>query len=119
MQELKTGALIAAATEAGALLAGAESRHITALREFGELLGRAFQIRDDLIDLEGDESTTGKKTGKDRASGKATLPNAIGMEESRFRAGRLVSDARARLEEYGPEAEPLRAIAKYIIERRR
>ena len=96
LQSLKTGALIAAACEAGAVLAGAADEQRAALRRYGENLGLAFQIADDLLDAEGDAAAMGKATGKDSAAGKATLVGLIGVEEARAQLAAAVRQCRAR-----------------------
>lgn len=118
LQRLKTGALIAAATETGALLAGATKEQRNQLRLFGIALGQAFQIRDDLLDIEGSSEQVGKSTGKDADAGKATLPALIGSEQAAKRADRFATEAVKALDIFGEKAEPLRAIADYVVARR-
>ncbi len=116
-QKLKTGALVAAAAETGALLGGAGGDGRNRLRLYGLLLGQAFQIRDDLLDIEGKPTEMGKLSGKDGTAGKATLPAVIGKEAARRRAKRLAGEAADALAAFGAEAEPLRAIAAYVVAR--
>jgi geranylgeranyl diphosphate synthase type II len=118
MQRLKTGALLRVAAEVGALLAGADAEGRGRLRRYGELLGRAFQIRDDLLDVMGSSEEIGKSPGKDGAAGKSTLPALLGTAAAEGEAGRLIEEAVAELEPYGEAAEPLGALARYAIARR-
>ncbi|MCH9020448.1 MAG: polyprenyl synthetase family protein [Proteobacteria bacterium] len=118
LQKLKTGALIAFACEAGAILgeAGAEAR--AALAGYGHDLGLAFQIADDLLDIEGSEAETGKAVGKDAAAGKATFVGLLGVDGARDRARVLVDRAVGRLARFGDKADSLRAVARFAIARR-
>ncbi len=119
LQALKTGALIAFSAEAGAILgqAGAEARR--AMAAFGRDLGLAFQIVDDLLDVEGSPGATGKAVGKDAAAGKATLVAVLGCKGARARADRLAAQAIASLAPFGESASRLRALACFVVERRR
>ena len=119
LQKLKTGALIAFACEAGAILgeAGAEAR--AALAGYGHDLGLAFQIADDLLDIEGSEAETGKAVGKDAAAGKATFVGLLGVDGARDRARVLVDRAVGRLARFGSRAARLEQIAHFVINRRR
>lgn len=114
----KTGALIRVALQAGALIGGIDETGLKQLSLFGEKAGLAFQIADDLLDVEGQQEQLGKDTGRDAARGKATYPAVLGIAESRARASQLHNQALALLEPFGPAAEPLRAISAYIIKRR-
>ena len=118
LQKLKTGALIAFACEAGAILgeAGAEAR--AALADFGHDLGLAFQIADDLLDIEGSEAETGKAVGKDAAAGKATFVGRLGVDGARDRARALVDRAVTRLARFGGRATLLEQVAQFAIARR-
>jgi geranylgeranyl diphosphate synthase type II len=113
----KTGALIAASIAAGAVLGGATARQYRALNAYGEKLGLAFQIIDDLLDEEGEERKLGKAVRKDQSKGKATYPALFGNPESRHRAERLIEEALAHLHSFDRRANPLREIAKFILER--
>ena len=114
LQAGKTGALIRFAATAGALLAGADPKP---LRDYSEALGLAFQIADDILDVEGDVALTGKKLGKDAAAGKATFVSLLGLEGARARAAELTSIACDALTPYGPAAETLREAARFVISR--
>ncbi len=114
----KTGALILAAVRCGAIVAGAGDRELEALTRYGEAAGLAFQIADDLLDVEGTSAETGKSVGHDEKLGKATYPALLGIEESKRRAKELVEKAVEALGGFGERAEPLRAIARYIVERK-
>ena len=117
MQQMKTGALIRFSCEAGAILAGAPQAVRHALQQYANDLGLAFQIVDDLLDVEGDSAELGKATQKDAAAGKATFVNLLGIDQSRQRAGLLVRQATANLDIFGKKAAHLRQIAKYVLER--
>lgn len=117
MQALKTGALIACAVEAGAILGRMAPEGRTHLRGYARDLGLAFQIADDLIDIEGDEATAGKALRKDEAAGKETFVSLLGKERARAQAQMLVEQAIAHLRAYGTEADLLRAIARYVTKR--
>lgn len=114
----KTGALIRASVTSGARLCGASEEQIARFARYGEAIGLAFQIADDILDIEGDEKLLGKDIGSDADNDKSTYPSVLGMDRSRERARDLVSVAIAELEPFGAAAEPLRAIARYTIERK-
>ena len=118
LQQLKTGALFGFSCEAGAILAGEDGAARKALRDYAACIGLAFQIADDLLDQEGSEADLGKAVGKDAAAGKATFVGLLGAEEARWRAEALVDDAIAALGLFDEKAAPLRAVARYIVERR-
>jgi farnesyl diphosphate synthase len=118
LQRLKTGALIAFACEAGAILAKAAPELRLALRGYAHDLGLAFQIADDLLDVEGDSSETGKPTGSDAAAGKATFVSILGVERARAQAEHLVRQAVAHLDPFEERAELLRSAARFVIDRR-
>jgi len=114
----KTGALIGAAVAVGAVIGGGSPREVRALEEYGRKVGLAFQIMDDLLDVQGEETKMGKAVGKDRAKGKATYPALFGIEDSRRKAEGLIREAGTRLDSFGPRANPLREIARYILQRK-
>jgi geranylgeranyl diphosphate synthase type II len=113
----KTGALIRVSLRLGGLVAGAELSQLVALDTYGERLGLAFQIVDDLLDLEGSPEKLGKRTGKDADHGKMTFPALLGPAESRSRAERLVAAAIDAIEPLGAAAAPLASLARYVLER--
>lgn len=117
LQALKTGALIAAACEAGAVLASASNAERGALRTYGEKLGLAFQIADDLLDAEGDAATMGKAAGKDAAAGKATLVDLIGIDDARAQLADAVRGAEMALAPFGERASPLIQAAHFAAKR--
>ncbi len=118
IQRMKTGALIRFAAEAGALLANAAPEQRRALRAYGEALGAAFQIADDLLDAEGDARATGKAVGKDAAAGKATFVTVLGVEGARTRLAELNAEARAELAPFGDAARHLVAAVDFVSNRR-
>lgn len=113
----KTGALLTASALAGALLSGADETQQKALIAYGKSIGLAFQIADDILDIVGDQDKIGKPVGSDEGNDKATYPRLYGLEESRRRAHAEVDAAVAALEGFGEPAEPLRTIARFIVER--
>lgn len=113
----KTGALIKASVKAGAILGGADEASLAALTSYGEAVGLAFQIADDVLDIEGTTEQLGKDAGSDQARGKATYPAIMGLTESKRRANELVGMALKSLAAFDEKAEPLREIARYIIAR--
>lgn len=113
----KTAALIAAAVVMGALLGGGSAAQVQAMERYGHAIGWAFQIADDILDVEGDPSILGKDVGQDAQHGKITYPALLGMEASRQRALALMQEGLQALESFGPQAEPLRQIAAYTISR--
>ena len=117
LQRMKTGALIAFACEAGAILAKAGHEPETALRGYAHDLGLAFQIADDLLDVEGSAAETGKPVGADAAAGKATFVSILGVERARAQAGLLVDQAVAHLDLFEQKAELLRQVARFVINR--
>jgi farnesyl diphosphate synthase len=119
LQQLKTGALICAAVEAGAILGRLPPEGRTSLRGYAHDLGLAFQIVDDLMDVEGDEELAGKKLRKDADAGKETFVSLLGIERAREQSRILVDQAIEHLRHYGAEADLLRAIARFVIERDR
>jgi len=117
MQRLKTGEMIAFAGEAGAILARARPQQRQALRMFAHDLGLAFQIADDLLDVEGSAETVGKAVGKDADAGKATIVAMLGIEGARDRAILLSRQAEAHLANFGEKANSLRAMCEFVISR--
>lgn len=117
LQELKTGALISFSVEAGAILAGISTADRAPLRQYARDIGLAFQIADDILDIEGDEALAGKALQKDQAAGKETFVSLMGLDGAKDEARRLVDHAIAQLDGFGKEAELLRAIARYVVER--
>ncbi len=113
----KTGALLRASVRMGGIAGGAGDREMKALTRYGDRIGLAFQIVDDLLDLEGDEKIMGKRVGSDLERGKKTYPRLFGIPESKRRASNLVEEAVDALGDFGPRAEPLRAIASFILNR--
>lgn len=118
LQSMKTGALLRFACEAGAIIAGSPAEERRRLRTFGELLGRAFQIADDLLDLTSDSQTMGKATGKDAARNKATLVGLRGQPWAESELERLIEEATALLAPYGERAESLVAAASFVAWRK-
>ncbi len=118
LDAMKTGALIRFACVAGAILGTAPRAAHAALARYGEALGRAFQIADDLLDVEGDPTALGKPTGKDAGRGKATLVSALGADVARVRLAGLVAAADHALKPFGPAARTLRAAAHFVATRR-
>lgn len=117
LHSLKTGALIVSAVEMGALLGGATSSQLRDLSAFAADLGLAFQIQDDILDVEGDAATLGKTAGKDAEQDKSTFPSLIGMEASREWLAALSSQMQKALEPFGPGARMLQALADLAIRR--
>ena len=119
MQAMKTGALLAFAAEAGPILAGAPEADRRTLRRYGEIIGLAFQLADDLLDETADAATLGKAVGKDQARGKKTLPALRGQDWTRGELARLVAEAESLLAPYGERAETLRQTARFVAFRDR
>jgi len=118
LQAMKTGALLRFACRAGAILGQADAKALAAIDRYGAAVGQAFQIADDLLDVEGDAATIGKAAGKDAAAGKATLVAALGTKGARARLDALIAEAEATLAPFGPKADILRAAARFIAARR-
>ena len=119
LQQMKTGALISASVEAGAILGKLPPEGRVGLRGYAHDLGLAFQIADDLLDAEGDEAVAGKKLRKDEGAGKETFLSLLGADRAREQAHMLVDQAIAHLHAYGHEADLLRDIARFVLERDR
>ena len=113
----KTGALILAAVQVGGCLSGASVEQMNALTRYAEFAGLAFQITDDILDVVGDQSRLGKDVGSDQARGKATYPALLGLSESKQRADELYAEALASLASFGESADPLRELARQMIDR--
>lgn len=113
----KTGALLSASVEAGAILGGGDETQIETLRRYGRRVGLAFQIADDLLDLSGDPEALGKAVGMDETRGKMTYPAVVGPAQARLTGQELVQDAARIVSVLGAPAEPLAALAAYIMER--
>ena len=118
IHRFKTGALLTAATRSGALMGGGSRVEVAALTSYGEKFGLAFQITDDLLDVEGTTEEIGKPAGSDEQRQKATYPALVGLEASRQWARRLVEEAVAELEPFQDRADPLRELAQYLLVRR-
>jgi len=119
LQAMKTGALISCAVEMGAILGRVAPEGRTGLRGYARDIGLAFQISDDLLDVEGDEEKAGKKLRKDEGAGKETFVSLLGVDRARGQARMLVDQAIDHLRAYGQEADLLRSIARYVLERDR
>lgn len=119
LQAMKTGALLRFACEAGAIVAGASAETRTVLRRYGETIGLAFQLADDLLDLTADAETMGKATGKDAARGKGTLVSLHGPDWARTRLDQLAAEATDLLSAYGDRAAILAEAARFIASRSR
>jgi len=117
MHALKTGELIRASVVSGAVLGGGNDSQISALTQYGRNIGLAFQVMDDILDVEGDPSLMGKSTGSDAAHHKNTYPSLMGLHASKQFAAQLIKDALHALRDFDDNAEPLRKIANYIITR--
>ena len=115
LQQGKTGALIEWSATAGARMANAD---LSALSAYSKALGLAFQIADDILDIEGDANTVGKATGKDEDAGKATFVSLLGLDEAKRRASQLVESASDALSVYGDEARVLRDAAAFVVARK-
>lgn len=118
MQRMKTGALIAFSCEAGAVLGKSSDSARHALRAYAHDLGLAFQIVDDLLDVEGNDDEVGKRTHKDDGAGKATFVSVLGVERARAQSDMLAQQAVEHLEIFPETAAPLRALASFVVNRR-
>ena len=119
MHSLKTGALIRASLALGGIAAGGNEQQLTALDEYGSHIGLAFQVVDDILDVEGDTATLGKTRGKDGDANKPTYVKLLGLEGAKAEAQRLLASALDALESFGESADLLRDLARYIVERDR
>ncbi|HOE67639.1 MAG TPA: polyprenyl synthetase family protein [Candidatus Hydrogenedentes bacterium] len=113
----KTGALIRVAARMGAILGGASQTQLEVLTAYGEAIGLAFQIADDVLDVVGDEANLGKRTGADDARNKSTYPALLGLDGARQRAKVAIDQAIEALRAFGEEANPLRDLARFVVER--
>jgi len=118
LQTMKTGALLRFGCLAGAILGEATSEQRNALDRYGTLLGEAFQIADDLLDVEGDAATVGKATGKDAAAGKGTFVTALGLDGAKQRLKDLVTQAEQALSPFDRDADVLKMAARFVAERK-
>ena len=119
LQSMKTGALLRYGCEAGAILGKASAEDRARLCSFGETIGAAFQLADDILDVTATSEAMGKKVAKDAGAGKGTLVSLYGVERARAMAADLVSEAEALLAPFGDKAGMLKACARYVIERRK
>ncbi len=113
----KTGAMFLVSLELGATVAGADKQQLAALKKYGQCLGLAFQITDDLLDVRGQTEEMGKRVGKDSDRGKLTFPGILGIEESTRRAEALVAEACSALQTFEPQAQGLQSLAQYVLNR--
>jgi farnesyl diphosphate synthase len=118
LQAMKTGALLRYGCNAGAILGGADQGERTALDRFGAIIGEAFQIADDILDVEGDVATVGKATGKDAHARKATAVGILGVDKARKKLLELIDEAECTLAPFGSDAALLKAAARFVAERR-
>ncbi|HEY6831983.1 MAG TPA: farnesyl diphosphate synthase [Pseudolabrys sp.] len=118
LQAMKTGALLRFGCRAGGILGQADAKARAEIDRYGVATGKAFQIADDLLDVESDTATLGKAAGKDAAAGKGTLVSILGVAGARARLASLVAEAEAALAPFGAKADILRACARFIAERR-
>ena len=119
MHALKTGTLIEASVTVGAILGKGSPDQIQQLKTYSKNIGLAFQVTDDLLDVEGDPNVMGKDAGSDQARSKSTYPALLGIEQSKQFAKKLVNNALKALDYFDNKAHPLRAIAYYIVDRKR
>ena len=119
IHEHKTGALLKASVITGAILGGGSDRDIDSLEKYGRNIGLAFQISDDILDIEGDSKEMGKQTGVDIERGKNTYPSVYGMAKSKIMLKEIIDNAIDMLSAFEEKADPLRRIAAYIIERKK
>jgi geranylgeranyl diphosphate synthase type II len=119
MHRLKTGALIEVSSRCGAELVDANSSQIQLLESYAQYIGLAFQVTDDILNVEGNPAVMGKAVGTDKLRQKSTYPSLLGLEESKRFARKLIDNALQALGSFDQKAEPLRAIAQYIIDRKK
>jgi geranylgeranyl diphosphate synthase type II len=118
IHRMKTGALLTAAVRAGGLVGGGDRQEVTLLTNFGEKFGLAFQITDDILDVEGDAAEMGKAAGADAKRQKATYPALLGADKAKAWAQKIVESAVAEIEPLGERAAPLQELARYLLVRR-
>jgi farnesyl diphosphate synthase len=118
LQSMKTGALLRFGCLAGAMLGEANADQRAALDRYGSVLGEAFQIADDLLDVEGDAATVGKATGKDANAQKATFVSILGLDPAKVRLKNLVAEAEAALAPFGAKGDVLKMAARFVAERK-
>ncbi len=118
LQSMKTGALLSYAVEAGAILGRADAAAKAALARYGQAIGAAFQVADDILDVEADDAALGKRAGKDADRNKATLVAALGLETARARRDKLAEEAVAALAKFGETAAILREAARFAVARK-
>ncbi len=119
LQRLKTGAIIEASVRAGGILGSGTAQQIASLGAYGRHIGLAFQVADDVLNIEGTPEMLGKPVGSDEIHQKATGPSVLGLEQAKARAGELINIAVEEMKPLGERGEPLVAIARYVIERKR
>ena len=119
MHLLKTGALIEASVTCGALLGNGTEEDINLLKIYAKNIGLAFQVADDILNIEGDPSVMGKAAGTDEIRNKSTYPSIMGIDKSKAFAKQLVDNALNALRKFDESAEPLRAVSLYILDRKR
>jgi geranylgeranyl diphosphate synthase type II len=119
LHRLKTGALIEVSLRCGTELAGANFSQIQMLESYAQHIGLAFQVTDDILNVAGDPAIMGKAVGTDKLRHKSTYPSLLGLEESKNFARKLIENALQALESFDQKAEPLRAIARYIVDRKK
>ncbi|MDD2388779.1 MAG: polyprenyl synthetase family protein [Desulfobacterales bacterium] len=117
MHLLKTGALIKASVSTGSIIGGGTDEQIDQLKQYAEYIGLAFQVADDLLDIEGDPVITGKASGMDANRNKSTYPFVLGIDQSKVLAEKLIGNALNAIDKFDNRSDPLRAIAEYIIRR--
>jgi farnesyl diphosphate synthase len=117
LQAMKTGALLLFAVEAGGILGRADAKTRAALSSYGRAIGQAFQIADDILDVEADSATLGKEAGKDADRGKGTLVQRLGLDAAKAERDRLARTALEALAGFGVEADMLRMTARFIVSR--
>jgi farnesyl diphosphate synthase len=117
LQAMKTGALLKFACSSGAMLGGADRKARASLERYGSAVGEAFQVADDLLDIDGDVAAVGKATGKDAAAHKATFLSLLGVDGARERLKTLIVDAEAAITSFGKDGAVLKAAAHFIANR--